>query len=184
LRSLIGPPLDESFRRLGFTDAQLIEVVDHYRDLYDRVGVDRARPYDGVLDVLRALRHAGVRLALATAKRVDFAERMLRGFGVRDLFDAVAGASLDDRLTAKVDIVAGVHQVFDGAPGSAWMVGDRRHDVEAARACGLAAVGVLWGYGPRQELEAAGADWLVTRPSDLLIPLGGPGERVDGASTA
>jgi phosphoglycolate phosphatase len=184
LRSLIGPPLDESFRQLGFGDAQLCEVVDHYRDLYDRVGVARAHPFDGVLDVLRTMHGAGVRLALATAKRVDFAERMLRGFGVRGLFDAVAGATLDDRLTSKVDITASVRDAFDGRPGSAWMVGDRRHDVEAARACGLVSVGVLWGYGSREELVSAGADWLVVRPADLLIPWGAPRAGVEGESTA
>jgi len=184
LRSLIGPPLDESFRQLGFSDAQLSEVVDHYRDLYDRVGVARTRPYDGVLEVLGTLRRAGVRLALATAKRIDFAERILRDFAVRDLFDAVAGASLDDRLTDKVDIVRDVHRVFDAAPGSAWMVGDRRHDVEAARACGLVAVGALWGYGSREELEAAGADWLVAEPCDLLIPFSDGAQRGVDETTA
>jgi len=169
LRSLIGPPLDESFRALGFGEDELSGVVDRYREIYDREGVALARPYPGVIEVLRTLRQRGVRLALATAKRVDFAERMLENFGVRELFDDVAGASLDDTLTAKVDIVAEVRAVFEDAAGGAWMVGDRRHDVEAARALGLVPVGVLWGYGSRAELETAGARWLIARPEELLI---------------
>jgi phosphoglycolate phosphatase len=168
LRSLIGPPLDESFRQLGFGEDELISAVDHYRDIYERVGVSLAQPYSGVLDVLNSLRRRGVHLALATAKRVDFAERMLNDFGVRDLFDEVAGASLDDSLTSKVEILGEVRRVFEGVPGGAWMVGDRRHDVEAALAHGLTPVGVLWGYGSRAELEGAGARWLVERPRDLL----------------
>ena len=106
LRSLIGPPLDESFRGLGFAGAELREAMDHYRVLYGESGVALARPYDGVVATLRALRDHGVRLVLATAKRLDFAERMLTDFGVRDLFETVAGASPDNSLGSKVDIVA------------------------------------------------------------------------------
>ncbi|HVB70430.1 MAG TPA: HAD hydrolase-like protein [Acidimicrobiales bacterium] len=174
LRSLIGPPLNESFRALGFAEDELRGVADRYREIYDQVGVALARPYPGVIEVLRALRRRGVRLAVATAKRVDFAERMLHDFGVRELFDDVAGASLDDSLTAKVEIVAQVRGVFEGVAGGAWMVGDRRPDVEAARAFGLVPVGVLWGYGSRAELEGAGARWLIARPEELLDD--GPGD--------
>ncbi len=168
LRSLIGPPLDESFRGLGFAGAELREAMDHYRVLYGESGVALARPYDGVVATLRALRDHGVRLVLATAKRLDFAERMLTDFGVRDLFETVAGASPDNSLGSKVDIVASVSSSFDSR-GDTWMVGDRRHDVEAARALGLFPVGALWGYGSREELVGAGARWLVSRPDELLV---------------
>ncbi|MDE3064631.1 MAG: HAD hydrolase-like protein [Acidobacteriota bacterium] len=168
LRALIGPPLDESFRQLGFAEGELVEVVDVYRHAYDRVGVALAHPYDGVIEVLRALRERGVTLALATAKRVDFAERMLEDFGVRDLFAAVAGATVDDRLTTKEEIVAEVRWLVDAVAGPAWMVGDRRHDVEAAATHGLVAVGALWGYGSLEELRSAGAQWLVAHPVELL----------------
>lgn len=174
LRALIGPPLDDSFRELGFAGSELGDAMDRYRELYDRVGVALARPYDGVVEVLSALVGRGVSLALATAKRVDFAERMLRDFGVRHLFSAVAGASRDNSLVSKVAIVAEVRAVFEARGAAAWMVGDRRHDVEAARAHGLTPVGVLWGYGSRDELVGAGASWLVDRPEELLGRLGGP----------
>ena len=179
LRSLIGPPLDESFRSMGFGEDELPGVVDHYREIYDREGVDLARPYPGVIDVLTTLRQRGIPLALATAKRVDFAERMLDNFGARGLFDAVAGASLDDSSTSKVEIVTEVRHVYEGVAGGAWMMGDRRHDVEAARVLGLSPVGVLWGYGTRAELESAGARWLVERPQELLDFDGAPGDDVN-----
>jgi phosphoglycolate phosphatase len=178
LRSLIGPPLDESFRSLGFDEDELPGVVDRYREIYDREGVDLARPYPGVIDVLTTLRQRGIPLALATAKRVDFAERMLNNFGVRGLFDAVAGASLDDSSTSKIEIVTEVRRVYEGVSGGAWMVGDRRHDVEAARILGLVPVGVLWGYGSRAELEGAGARWLIERPEQLLDFERAPGDDV------
>ncbi|MFI5035564.1 MAG: HAD hydrolase-like protein [Acidimicrobiales bacterium] len=183
LRGLIGPPLDESFRELGFAKAQLPAVTAYYRDVYDRVGVALARPYDGIPEVLDHLRERGVRLALATAKRIDFAERMLRDLGLRDHFEDVAGAPLDNSMTPKAQIVAAVRSVFADARSPAWMVGDRHHDVEAALIHGLVPVGALWGYGSRAELAGAGARWLVARPADLLTPIdAGDGPR--GETTA
>ncbi|HEV2427733.1 MAG TPA: HAD hydrolase-like protein [Acidimicrobiales bacterium] len=172
LRGLIGPPLDESFGALGFAGADLVAVVDDYRRRYDKVGVALARPYAGVPEAMAALADAGVAQRVATAKRVDFAVRMLDGFGLSRLLEAVEGASLDGRLTAKTEIVAAV--LGDDRPERAWMVGDRRHDVVAALDLGLTPAGALWGYGGRAELESAGATWLVERPGDLLVGLALP----------
>jgi phosphoglycolate phosphatase len=166
LRALIGPPLDESFAALGFAGAELAEAVDDYRVRYDEVGVGLAHPYDGVPEAMAALALAGVRQRVATAKRVDFAARMIDDFGLAGVVEALEGASLDGSLTGKTAIVAAV--LAGDAREGVWMVGDRRHDVVAALELGLTAVGVLWGYGSRGELEGAGAQWLVERPGDLL----------------
>jgi len=169
LLALIGPPLTDSFASLGFVGDALDDVVERYREHYDRVGVDDATIYPGVADALGALTARGARLAVATAKRVDFAQRMLDAFALSHYFDEVAGASIDGRVTDKDVIVAAL--LADLAPverGGAWLVGDRRHDVAAARANGLVPVGALWGYGSRAELEGAGAAWLVERPGDLV----------------
>jgi phosphoglycolate phosphatase len=166
LRGLIGPPLDESFAALGFSGAELAEAVDDYRARYDEVGVHLVRAYDGVPEVMAALAGAGVRQRVATAKRVDFAARMIDGLGLARYLEALEGASLDGRLSGKTAIVAAA---LGGDPTEgAWMVGDRRHDVEAALDLGLTPAGALWGYGSRDELEGAGARWLVERPGDLL----------------
>ena len=93
----------------------------------------------------------------------------------RDLFEALEGASLDGRLSGKTPIVAAA---LGGDPGEgAWMVGDRRHDVEAALDLGLTPAGALWGYGGRDELEAAGAAWLVERPTSTCSTGPPPRER-------
>ncbi|MGH9020037.1 MAG: HAD hydrolase-like protein [Acidimicrobiales bacterium] len=170
LRAAIGPPLDGSFEMLGFSGRELREAVDHYRGLYDEVGVDLAHPYAGVVDTMRELAERGVTQRVATAKRVDFARRMLGAFAVSDLLDDVAGATLDGHVTAKSEILA---RALNGwRPPVAWMVGDRRYDVEADLALGVSAVGALWGYGSRDELVAAGAHWLVATPEDLLVEPG------------
>ncbi len=167
LRHLIGPPLEESFARLGIAPSRLAPVVARYRAYYDRVGVDAAVPYDGVIEAVRRLHQGGVRLAVATAKRVDFARRMLARFALADVFDVVEGVSGDDRIRTKNDVVDVVRRTL-GESGVTWMVGDRRQDVEAARHASWVPVGVLWGYGTREELVTAGAARLIETPSQLV----------------
>jgi phosphoglycolate phosphatase len=168
LVDLIGPPLGQSFARLGFADDEIEDVVALYRDYYDREGVDLCHLYDGVEDLLKALGDHDVRLGVATAKRVDFAVRVLTNLGVLDHFACVSGVSLDGRLTLKLEVVADALELL-GEPGGrdGWMVGDRREDVLAGAAHELVTVGALWGYGSREELTESGARMLVTSPRDL-----------------
>ena len=168
LRDLIGPPLEESFARLGIAPSRLVAVVARYREYYDRVGVTAAVPYDGVVETVHRLSTAGVRLAIATAKRVDFARRMLARFALANYFDVIEGVSGDDRIRTKNDVVDAVHDALGERSGLTWMVGDRRQDIEAARHVSWVPVGVLWGYGTRDELLDAGAALLIDEPSQLL----------------
>jgi phosphoglycolate phosphatase len=168
LRRYIGPPLGDSFARLGFAPGEIDQVVSCYRAHYDEHGVQLAGAYAGVPELLESLAERGVELSVATAKRVDFAERMLVNIGLRAHFDVVAGATLDGRHITKAEIVDDALDRL-GRPSTrgAWMVGDRREDVAAARVHGLTPVGALWGYGTREELELEGAQWLVESPHEL-----------------
>lgn len=169
LRDLIGPPLGESFSRLGVAEDDLDGVVARYRVFYAESGVHGSRLYEGVEQMLEALASSGVRLGVATSKRVDFAEEMLRTLGVRHYFEKVCGASADGVITSKAEIVAEVLEFFKPTVmRSVWMVGDREHDVVASRVHGLVPVGVLWGYGSRAELLSSGAEILVENPIELL----------------
>jgi phosphoglycolate phosphatase len=172
LRDLIGPPLGDSFARLGFAGEEIADVVALYRRHYDKEGVDRCRPYDGVLEMLDILSEAGVRLGLATAKRVDFAVRVLENFGVLGAFETVCGASMDSLFTTKVEILGeALTSLGNPSPADGWMVGDRREDVIAALHHGLRAVGVTWGYGSQLELVDGGVSTLFATPSELSSAL-------------
>lgn len=169
VRGLIGPPLGESFAILGVAPDRINEVVALYREFYAERGVYEAQLYEGVASTLDELSSLGVRLGVATAKRVDFARQMLRALGVAHHFDEIAGASLDLRITSKYDIMALVMQGWSAYRDlEVWMVGDRQYDMVAARAHGVRAVGALWGFGSAEELLHAGAHWLVSRPHELL----------------
>ncbi len=171
---LIGPSIRLSFARLlqeraGKTDpADTEAAVAHYRERYAAWGLTAATPYPGIHEVLARRRAAGDRLILCTAKAQPFAERVVAHFGFAPLLDAVYGPGLDGRLEHKADLMAHLLAAEGIAPDEATMVGDREHDILAARANGVASIGVLWGYGDRAELEAAGADLIISRPEDLL----------------
>lgn len=165
----IGPPLHASFGELLGTDdrARMDEAVALYRERYRPVGLFENAVYDGIPEALGALRAAGHRLVVCTAKPTEFAERILAHFGLRDAFEAVHGAELDGTRTDKAELMAWLLPRAGIDPADAVMVGDREHDVVAARANGVRAVGVLWGYGSAAELAAAGAHALVARPEEI-----------------
>lgn len=169
LRQLIGPPLNESFRRLGVREEGVAGAVELYREFYADRGVFEATLYPGVAATLESLSDRGIHLGVATAKRVDFAHQMLTALGVAHLFEEISGASIDLRLTSKFDIMRQVIESWNSVRGlDVWMVGDRRYDMVAARDHHVRAVGALWGFGSAEELCEAGAQWLVHRPVDLV----------------
>jgi phosphoglycolate phosphatase len=169
LRAHIGPPLEETFRDFGIEEANLWPVIDRYRDLYAATGVRETRLYDGVQETLQTLHEIGVRLGLATAKRVDFAKEMLTLLGVDQFFEKVEGVSFDDSLTTKKQVLNLVLDYFQPVDRRwVWMVGDREQDILAALFHGVVPIGVLWGYGSRHELDSSGAKYLIEDPRELL----------------
>ena len=158
LYCFIGPPLHESFQRFfGFSEAQSFEAVERYRDYYRDRGIWENRLYPGIEPLLGQLTAAGYQLALATSKPLVFARQILDHFGLTPHFTWLCGAELDGARTAKAEVVAEALRQSGAAAHTALMIGDREHDVAGARACGLACIGVLYGYGSREELTAAGA---------------------------
>jgi phosphoglycolate phosphatase len=143
----------------------IAEVVAAYR----RCSVADAgsvAAFPGVPELLDELRARGVRLGLATSKSMEVAEPVLESLGLRGHFVVAEGTRSDELGTAK-EIVVGRALAGLAPDVPVGLVGDRRHDIEGAHAHGIAGFGVLWGYGGREELEAAGADALIAEPADV-----------------
>ena len=169
LYKFIGPPLKDSFMEFyGFTEQQAGEALLKYRERFEVTGWRENVVYDGMEKLLRHLRNRGKRIMLATSKPEVFAEQILVYFGLRDYFDFVGGASLDGRRNYKADVI---RYVLDANGISSRekvvMVGDRKFDILGAKEFGLETVGVLYGYGDREELTTAGADHLVGSVAEL-----------------
>jgi len=165
LTSFIGPPLDESFiERFGFNEDQIIVGIEKFRAYFSRQGWLENIPYPGMTELLRELKAAGKHLLIATSKPEQFAVQILEHFGMAEYFDHICGAPMDEHSGAKKSrIIENALSYYEHGPfiTDAVMVGDRKHDVLGAHEKGLSAVGVLYGYGDRQELEEAGADFIV-----------------------
>ena len=165
---VIGPPIRDSFRRLLNGRAEIEEAVRIYRERYSESGLYEASAYPGVREALAARRAQGARLVLCTSKFHGFAKRVVEHFGFSPLLSAVYGAELDGRLENKADLIAEILVAEGLQAEEVCMIGDRKHDVLGAAAHGIPTVGVLWGYGGRDELQSAGAAILVDRPDELL----------------
>lgn len=127
--------------------------------------------YTGIERALTALQTGKTQLYVVTSKPTVFAIKILEYFGMQRFFDGIYGSELDGTLSDKRELIA--HVLTDeGIPASnAVMVGDREHDIKGALANGVFPVGVLWGYGTRQELTEAGASLLCETPESLRVSL-------------
>jgi phosphoglycolate phosphatase len=168
LRWVIGPPIRESFRQLLDGRGDVEEAVRLYRERYSEWGLYQAAVYPGIPEALERHRARGTRLVLCTAKARSFARRVVDHFGLEPLLTGLYGAELDGRFEDKAELIAHILQAESLRPQDVCMVGDRKHDVIAAAKHGIPTIGVLWGYGGREELEAAGAAMLIQRADELL----------------
>jgi phosphoglycolate phosphatase len=165
----IGPPLRDSLATLlGTRERAAVErALALYRERFADVGLFENAPYDGIAEALAAIRATGARLFVATSKPLVYAERIVRHFGLDPHFVAVHGCELDGTREDKRDLLAHLLPHHGVESSEAIMIGDRGVDMRAARHHGVHALGVLWGYGSAEELQAAGAHALCDRPATL-----------------
>ena len=168
---IIGPPLRGCFAEFLGAEGDPEEALQAYRYRYSTGGLFEAVVYDGVDETLAELRAAGTRLFLCTAKPIVYAGRILSHFNLDRHFEGAYGDELDGRFQDKADLVARIldEQALDA--GDCCMLGDRKHDVLAARRHGIPTIGALWGYGGADELREAGAATLCASPSDVPAAL-------------
>jgi phosphoglycolate phosphatase len=169
---LIGPPLPQVIGRLleHYGDDRVDAGIVAYRAHYGEIGLHQAVIYPGITDALPPL-SARSHCFVVTSKRSVFARRIVDSLGLAGWFRGVYGTEPDGSLDDKADLIAAVLRAEALDPRDTVMVGDRMHDMLGAHANGMRAIGVLWGYGSRAELEAAGADKVVHTPGDLLSPI-------------
>ena len=164
---MVGPPLWDSFRRLGVPESRLDEAVQRYRDRYADVGWSENNLYEGILKELSTLKSQNYQLCIATSKHNTYARKITKHFGIADFMDYEFGSENDGTHADKTSLIRfGMAQSKAKAEQSI-MVGDRHHDIIGAQNNGLRSVGVTYGYGGHQELEKAGATKIISRPTDL-----------------
>lgn len=170
LYKFIGPPLMDSFRMFyGFSGEQSALALQYYREYFKDKGLYENEVYDGIPDLLKQLKEQGKTLLVATSKPEPFALEILQHFKLREYFDFVAGATMDETRNKKGDVIKYALETCPISEKShAIMIGDRKHDVMGAKENGLDSIGILFGYGSQEELKTAGATFLAKRPLDIL----------------
>ena len=168
LLGFIGPPLTWSYPHyFGLNEEETEQAVARFQTRYATVGKFENRVYAGIPETLAALCARGYRLAVATSKPHRFAKEIIAHFDLARYFEAVQGADMEEH-SCKADVIRLVLAEMGVSPDDAVMIGDRRYDMEGAGQTGVDAVGVLWGYGSREELTASGAAEVLSTPEELL----------------
>lgn len=173
LRKFIGPPLVYSFVNFcGMSEEEAVKAVVYYREVYSVTGIFESVVYEGIEETLKALKVAGKELLVATSKPEYYARKIVKHFGLDTYFDFVAGASMDKSRAEKDQVIAYALEEYGiRDKQNVIMIGDRKHDIEGAKVNGVDSMGVLFGFGDKEELENAGADYIAKSAKDILMVL-------------
>lgn len=167
---IIGPPLKESFKTLfKTTDETLLnQAITIYRERYQEVGLYENIVYPGIPELLVQLKEKGCMHLLATSKPRVFAEKILQHFSLDSYFSVIMGSELNGQFVEKDVLIAEVlKKAPAGSRSKTVMIGDRRYDVEGARANGIDVISVGYGYGTIEELSIASPEFIVPSVRDL-----------------
>lgn len=185
LECFIGPPLKDSFKQFYvMDDEQALQATAKYRERFVVTGLFENEIYPGVPEMLSQLKKSGKKISIASSKPTELVQRILEHFEIAQYFDYVVGSEMDGRRSKKEEVVeealrlllseSSDDQVLDRSviiKEEIAMVGDRKFDIEGAKAFGLTSVGVSFGYAPEGELEEAGAEYIVDTVEELLALL-------------
>lgn len=164
LKKFIGPPLYVSFHdNYGFSEEDTQEAIRIYREYYTSKGVYQAPLYDGILDLLSDLKSTGKKVMMTTSKPLKMATTVAKNNEIFDLFDGIIGPGLDEKDSSKTILIRRAMDTLglsDHDRDQIVMVGDRFYDIEGANEVGIDSIGVLYGYGEKEELSKAGATHL------------------------
>ncbi len=189
LKLFVGPPLDKSFtERYGFSNDDAWKAVGVFREYYNVTGIFENSVYPGIEALLDKLTSQGFIIAIASSKPQILIHRVLKHFDLEKYFDVVVGCELDGKRSDKSEVIDEVLRqlseiavkrglIYDEGSSQteltalvkerAVMVGDRCYDVEGAHSFSLPCIGVLYGYGTRQEMEESGADYIAETVEDI-----------------
>lgn len=170
LDKMVGPPFRVSMHDfLGLEMPEIEKLIGIYRGVYEEYGYKNCKVFEGVEQMLSALKNAGKVLGVATSKPIKFTQMIMRDFDLGKYFDYVAGASSDASKEAKSDVIQGALENLGVKDKSkVLMVGDRLYDIEGAHMQGIDCAAVLYGYGSKEEFEEYKAEYILAATDDVV----------------
>ena len=170
LLRFIGPPLYVSFDEYyGLKGDELEKAIKYFRSMYDTKGYMESPLYDGIEDVLGKIKAAGRHILIVTSKPIGMANKVAANTGLDKYIEKIIGPDGEMKDAGKANLLKNALRYAGGPDKSRMiMIGDRLYDIEGANEVGVDSIGVLYGYGSKDELTKAGATYLAARPIDIL----------------
>lgn len=170
LCTFIGPPLVDTFKtQFGFDDEKAALGVKKYREYFAEKGLLENYVYDGIPEILSTLKTNGHKLVVATSKPEEYSIRILEYFDLAKYFEHICGSNMNETRSKKDEVIAYAIETCNiNDKSNILMIGDRMHDIIGAQKNNIKSCGVLYGYGNLEELQNAGANYIVKSVNDLL----------------
>ncbi len=169
LQKFLGPPLVEAFmEHYGMDEKDANKALLKYREFYSAEGVYMLSMYKGFDVLVKTIKEKGYTVVLATSKPIFYAEKIVERIGIKTYFDYLCGATMDETLNKKEDIIRHIIEEKQYPKERILMVGDRNHDIRGAVLNGVEALGVLYGYGSYEELKQAGCKHFANTVEETL----------------
>ena len=170
LNKFIGPPLDDSYSKyFGMDEVICNKAIKYFKKYYDEKGMYELKIYDDLEELLSKLSKK-YRLYVATSKDEKNANKIIKNLKIDKYFNYIAGASLETGRSRKEDVIKYLLQreKENLKNNEIIMVGDTKFDIIGANMNNMKSIGVLYGFGTREELENENATFIVEKPLDIL----------------
>lgn len=169
IEHMIGIPIGEVFDKVyNLRSIEIEKAIKKYREYYTEKGINENTIYGGIKELLEKLRKSGKKLIIATSKPTVFTQRILQHYNIISYFDFVSGATLDKSRQKKSDVINyAIKNLETIKLDESIMIGDRAEDIKGAKVNNIKSVGVLYGFGNKEELEDAGADFIANDIKEL-----------------
>ena len=161
--------IEKSLKAAGDTDASRIEEgMEIYGRIFDRNCTYHVTPYEGIPEMLKALKDKGIQLAVLSNKPNRQTVKVVKAIFGEELFDYAQGQKEGIRRKPEPDGVWYLMEQMHVSKQECLYIADSEVDAATGRNAGLKTIGVLWGFRDRKTLETAGVDDLIDRPDELL----------------
>ena len=160
--------IERVFATAGGDPKDVEEAHDMYREMFAKAPLYRVKPYDGMVETLRALKNEGVILTVCSNKPHVAAKAAIAGMFDADLFDIIQGQEDSIKRKPAPDMALLIADKLNVAVTDCMYIGDTNTDMQTGKAAGMYTIGVLWGFRDRQELEDNHADTIISEPQELI----------------
>lgn len=173
LHTFIGPSIFDSFEReYQMTGEDCEKAVGFYRSIYEKERMYDVEIYDGIPELLDALKKTNHTVLLITSKPLRFSEKILERIGLADYFDHMVGPDLSDHSSDKKRLIEKAIKEYRLEQRVCVMIGDTKYDILGATGAGVDSIAVTYGYGKTEEMMDAGATYKADSVKEIAEILG------------